>query len=111
MKGLLVVLIALCSVTAKAQSVVGLHSLSQLDSTTFELTLKTDSAAIVTVHASEDSTYRSAFIYAGRTIGETNEATIKMDRLRNNVDYIYCIYLGTELTSLGGSFRTGPLKK
>ena len=111
MRELFAVFITLCSLTATAQSVVGLHSLSQLDSTTFELAFRTDTAAIVTVHASEDSTYRSAFINTGRTIGETNEATIKMDRLRNNVDYVYRIFLGMEPTPLGGSFRTGPLKK
>ena len=98
--------------SSNAQSILGFPSLSQVDSTTFELTFKTDSAAIISVHAAQDSTFRSAFIFLGRTIGKKNEAQIKMDRLRNNTDYQYRIFLGTKMSQLGGTFTTGnPSKK
>lgn len=91
----------------KAQSIVGLHKLSQVDSTTFALTLKTDTVTMVTVHAAEDSTYRNTFIYLGKTVAPNNEVTITMDKLRNNTSYIYRIILGYELSSQGGTFQTG----
>lgn len=93
-----------------AQSVVGIPKITQSDSTTFELTFNTDSAAIVTVHASVDTTYRNAFIYFGRSVGEENNVSIKMDGLRNNTQYIYRILIGTEHTPFSGSITTGPLK-
>lgn len=93
--------------SAQAQNIVGLHQLSQVDSTTFELTLKTDSVTMVTIHAAEDSTYRNAFIYLGKTVPPENEVTITLDRLRNNTTYLYRIILGYEIAPQGGAFTTG----
>lgn len=96
---------------ANAQSLVGLPTLSQLEPTVFELRLIADSAAIVTVHVAQDTTYRNAFIFLGRTVGPNNQATIRMDGLRPNTDLIYRIFLGTELSSVGGTFTTGSESK
>lgn len=96
----------------KCQSIVGLPNLSRVDSTSFELYLKTDSAAVVTVHVSEDTTYAHAFIFLGRTEGIENEVSIKMDGLRNWANYFYRVFIGTELSPIGGAFTTGdPPKK
>ena len=94
-----------------SQNIVGLPQLSQIDSTKFELVFKTDSTAIVTVHVAQDSTYQSAFIFLGRTIGEENEATIEFNRLRNYTSYLYRVYLGTSLSSVSVSFSTGSESK
>lgn len=106
--GLIVLLLCL-GIWAKAQSMVGLPTLSQLDSVVFELRFNTDSAAIVTVHVAQDSTYRSAFIFLGRTVGQNNQAIIKLDGLRPETDYMYRILLGTTLSSVGGTFTTGSV--
>ena len=97
--------------TGMAQSIMGLPDLTQVDSTTFELTLKTDSAAVISVHVSQDSTYRNAFIFLGRTVGEENKGLIRLERLSNNTHYQYRIFLGTEMTSIGGTFTTGATSK
>ena len=94
-----------------AQDIVDIPNLNQLDSTSFELTFTAGSEAIVTVHAAEDTTYRSAFIFLGRTVGEDNSASIKLVGLRNNANYVYRIFLGTELNQMGGSFKTGLMSK
>jgi hypothetical protein len=96
---------------ANAQSMVGLPSLNQLDSTVFELRFNTDSAAIITVHVAQDTTYRNAFIFLGRTLGSNNQAVIKMEGLRPSSDYMYRILLGTELSLVGGTFTTGSSTK
>lgn len=97
--------------SASSQTIIDTPLLTQTDSTTFNLVFHTDSAAVVTVHAAQDSTYRSAFIFFGRTIGDENLADIKLSGLRNSVAYLYRVFLGTEL-EFSGSFYTGkPVKK
>ena len=105
-------IVGLVSSNISAQSILGFPSLSQLDSTTYQLTFSTVSAAIISVHAAEDTTYRSAFIFLGRTVGDSNLATIKLDRLRNNASYYYRIFIGTQLSLFSGTFNTGtePVK-
>ncbi|MGB0368453.1 MAG: hypothetical protein ACPGD8_03545 [Flavobacteriales bacterium] len=93
------------------QNVVGFPELNQIDSITFELSFKTDTAAIVTVHVAQDSLYRNAFIFLGRTVGSENYAAIELNRLVNNTEYFYRLYLGTELSSVSGKFSTGNLPK
>ncbi len=99
------------SIVCTAQSIQGIPSLSQKDSTTFELTFNTDSSAVITVHAAIDSTYRSAFVFLGRTVGDDNKASITLAGLANNTDYIYRIFIGTELSLVSGSFTTGNSSK
>lgn len=90
-----------------AQQIVGLQELERVDATTFELRFRTDKACMVTVHAAEDTTYRSAFIFLGRTVGEENRAAIRMDGLRAEADYFYRVFLEQELSPLSGTFSTG----
>jgi phosphodiesterase/alkaline phosphatase D-like protein len=60
----------------------------------------------------EDTTYKSAFIFLGRTVSDLNDASIRIDGLRNHTDYYYRIFLGTEMSSISGTFNTGdPPKK
>lgn len=106
------VFVLLClSIQGQAQSIVGLPKLEQKDSTTFELELKTDSAAVITVHASQDTAYSSAFIFLGRTVGEDNHAIIEMEGLRDTTNYFYRVFVGQELSVVDGVFRTGLVKK
>jgi|TARA_B110000914_G_C15244584_1_gene345716 phosphodiesterase/alkaline phosphatase D-like protein len=93
------------------QNIVSLPQLSQKDSTIFELEFNTDSAAVVTVHVGQDSTYRSAFVFLGRSVGESNKTTIEMAGLQNNTGYFYRLYLGTSLSNISGSFSTGTMFK
>ena len=108
MKFLIPFILALpgCFGTTLCQTIIGFPALSRLDTTTYNLELRTDSASVITVHVSEDTTYAHSFIFLGRTIGETNAVSIKMDGLRKNADYFYRVFIGTELSSIGGSFST-----
>ena len=111
MNKLVYISLVFLSSTCLGQDIADIPNLNQLDSTSFELTFTADSAAIVTVHAAEDTTYRSAFIFLGRTVGEDNRARIKLEGLRNNANYVYRIFLGTELNQMGGSFKTGFISR
>ena len=93
------------------QNIVSLPQLSQKDSTMFELEFNTDSAAAVTVHVGQDSTCRSAFVFLGTSVGESNRTTIEMAGLQNNTGYFYRLYLGTSLSNISGSFSTGTMFK
>lgn len=107
MSKLLCVFILLFASNCWGQQITDVPNLNQLDSTTFELTFTTDSAAIVSVHAAEDTTYRSAFIFLGRTVGEANRANIKLEGLRNDANYVYRVFLGTTQSPVSGRFTTG----
>jgi len=86
---------------------VGIPQLTQVDSTEFNLVFRTDSLAVITVHVAEDSTYQNAFIFLGRTTGTENDASIKMEGLKNNRKYLYRIFIGQKLTLFSGAFSTG----
>ncbi len=103
----IILLIGLFGKLSFGQQIDGLPQLQQIDSTAFNLTFNTDTAAIITVHVAEDTTYSSAFIFLGRTVGDMNEARIQMDGLRNNANYHYRVFLGTTLSSVSGTFETG----
>ena len=104
--GLMILTLLCSSGTTICQTIVGFPALSRLDTTSYSLKLNTDSAAVITVHVSEDTTYAHSLIFLGRTVGETNAASIKMEGLRKNADYFYRVFIGTKLSSIGGSFST-----
>jgi hypothetical protein len=91
---------------SSAQSIVGFPLLEQTDSATFDLSFKTDSAAVVTVHVAQDSLFSNAFIFLGRSTGKDNQVKISMTRLLENSDYRYRIFLGQVLTPHHGTFST-----
>jgi len=111
MRIIYVLFFGLVSSSVSSQTIVGFPSLSQLDSATYQITFNTDSACVISVHAAEDTTYRSAFIFFGKTVGKSNLASIKLDRLRNNASYYYRIFIGTELSPFSGTFHTGSRSK
>jgi hypothetical protein len=99
------------SSSSSAQSIIGFPVLEQTGSTTFDLSFRTDSAAIITVHVAQDSLFSNAFIFLGRSTGADNQVKISMTRLRENSEYRYRIFLGQVLTPHQGTFSTATESK
>ncbi len=65
--------------------------------------------AFLTLHVSADTTYNSVQIFLARPITQNDSSiVIDMDRLRPNTKYFYRVFVGQQLDTVRGSFRTFP---
>ncbi|MBI1287311.1 MAG: hypothetical protein GC178_06995 [Flavobacteriales bacterium] len=65
--------------------------------------------AIITLHVAHDTSYQPVQVYLGRPEVEKDSSVIlTLDRLSPNTKYFYRIFVGQELDTINGWFRTFP---
>lgn len=109
-RAIIVLMLVVSVLNLKAQYITHGPVIGAVTDSSAKMFLRTTvSNSFITLHVAADTTFRASNIVLGRPVPNNDSSVVmQIDRLRPNTEYFYRIFVGQEMDTVNGSFRTFP---